>query len=51
VASQSLEEKLPKPMVIPVSEMLTPTEIEQLRHEKKSHNTFAKQKFAQLKGR
>jgi len=50
-ASQSLGGKLPKPMVIPVSEMLTPTEIEQLRQEKKEHNAFAKQKFAQLRGR
>jgi len=36
---------------IPVSEMLTPSEIEQLRQEKKEHNAYAKEAFTRLKAR
>lgn len=33
----------------PISEMLTPSEIEQLRQEKKEHNAYAKEAFIHLK--
>lgn len=34
-----------------VSEMLTPSEIEQLKQEKKDHNAYAKEVFTRLRQR
>jgi len=41
--------QLSKAVNLVVSEMLTPTEIEQLRQEKKEHNSYAKEAFSRLK--
>ena len=50
-SSESSRKPLPqqKPDTSPVSEMLTPSEIEQLRQDKKESNAFFQKAFAHLK--
>jgi hypothetical protein len=42
---------LPEAVNPTVSEMLTPSEIEQLRQEKKQHNAYFKEAFSRLRPR